>query len=66
MARPIKEKQYLYDKRSEMIWILDDFGYDGVDIAIIFNVDKSQISRAMDKKPKGWKLDWLNVSKGRI
>lgn len=61
MARPKKEKMYLFDKRAELVWALDYQDYNGEDIGTVFNVHRSQISRILARKPKGWKPKWIKI-----
>lgn len=54
MARPKKEEQYLVDLRNEIIWSLDQQGYDGPQIGKVMNLDRSVVSRTVKKKPNRW------------
>ena len=63
MARPVKEKLHLYEKRDELVWALDFQGYNGTEIAVVFNIDDSVISRIMKKIPKDWKPKWIKAEK---
>lgn len=61
MARPTKEKQYLFDKRRELIWALSHQDYSNADIGIIFNRDASVITRIVNQMPKDWEPKWTKV-----
>lgn len=61
MARPKNENVYLFDKRSELVWALDYQDYNGEQIAIIFNVHRSQINRIIKRKPRGYKPKWIKA-----
>lgn len=61
MPRVAATKQYLVDKRDELIWALSLQDYSGADIAFIFNVHRSVISNALKKKPRGWKPKWIKT-----
>ena len=51
MKEPLNDKKYLYDKRKEMIQKLEnDDEYNRIDISIIFNIDKSRITRILGSK----------------
>lgn len=58
-GRPAAEKLHLYEKRQELIWALDHQGYDGDEIALVFSLDRSQISRLLKKKPSDWQPRWV-------
>ena len=51
----------LIEKRDELIFALDYQGYNGQDIAKIFNLNRSTIKRILSKKPLGWKPKWHKV-----
>lgn len=61
MPRPKKEKQYLIDKRNELIWALIFQDYNGEDIAAIFNVHRSSVLDIRKKMPNGWKPKWRKI-----
>lgn len=61
MARPTKERKYLYDKQAELIWALAHQDYRNIEIAVIFNLDRSRVGRIIGKMPKGWVPKWVKV-----
>jgi hypothetical protein len=61
-GRPEKIKQYLLDKRTELVWALGSQDFNNADIGYIFNVDRSVISLIMRKKPKDWKTKWIKTN----
>lgn len=52
-------KQYLKEKRDEIIWALSEQDYRRVDIAEMFNVSKMKITRIIEKKPDDYKSKWV-------
>lgn len=50
MPRPTKEKLHIFKKRDELIRGLDSEGYDGEEIAVMFNLNRSTINRVLNKK----------------
>ena len=62
MARPKKEQQWIVAMRDDLIWTLvDELGYDRNDVAFMFNVDKSAITRVMGRKPEFWQPTWKKL-----
>ena len=53
------EEQYLKDKRNELIWALSLQDYSNVQIARIFNINRSTIMRIVEKRPYRWKTKWI-------
>ena len=55
MKSNIKEKKHLFVKRAKIIRFLQSEGYNGEEIATIFNIDRSRISiiLAQEAKYKG-------------
>ncbi len=62
MPKPLPEKKYLVEKRDELIFALSYQGYKDVDIAFIFNVNRSSIMRILKKMPADWTPKWVKVS----
>lgn len=61
MARPKTEKKHLFEKRAEIMWALDEQGYNGQEIGIVFGISRSVVNRIMSQKPKDWKPKWIKV-----
>lgn len=61
MARPEKEKQYIIEKRDELVWAMSHQDWSNADIARIFNIDPSRVTRIIAVMPKGWKPKWVKV-----
>ena len=61
MPRPTQEKKHLIDKRDELIWALSYQDYNGQDIGVIFNINRSSVKHIIDKKPKDYKPKWTKV-----
>lgn len=62
MPQVIPIKKHLLVKRARIMKFLKKEGYSGEDIGIIFNIDRSGVSRilAMEKKYKGLVKDILS------
>lgn len=45
MARIEGTKKYCLEKRAELIILLKKQGYNGADIGIVFNIDRSVVNR---------------------
>ena len=61
MAKHSKEKVHLVLKRQELIWALRTQEYNGEEIAFMFNLDRSVISRILKGKPMNWKPKWRKI-----
>ena len=61
MPRPTQEKKHLIDKRDELIWALSYQDYNGQDIGVIFNINRSSVKHIIDKKPKDFKPKWVKT-----
>jgi len=62
LATVDKPKQYLLDKKYELIWALSLQDYNYQDIADIFNLNRSTIMRIVRKRPYGWTPKWRKVA----
>jgi len=60
--RHAKNKQYIFDKRNELIWALRHQGYSFGDIGVMFNLDRSTIFEIVGKSPKDWQPKWIKVT----
>lgn len=51
---------YLKHKQEELIWSLasDKQGYNGSQIALIFNLPRSTTHEIIKRKPEGWTSPW--------
>ncbi len=61
MAKHGKEKVHLVLKRQELMWALKTQEYNGEEIAFMFNLDRSVISRILKGKPKDWTPKWIRT-----
>lgn len=53
-------KKMLDDKRLELVWALSLQNYTQADIAYMLrDADVSTISRAIKRRPRGWKTKWV-------
>lgn len=53
---------YLQEKRNEIIFSLADTqGYNGAQIARLFNMSKSRVSEIIKSKPSDWKDKWVKA-----
>lgn len=52
MAKNITTKKHLLVKRAKIIKFLKSEGYNGEDIGVIFNIDKSVVSRILSAEKK--------------
>ena len=63
MTRIYSIEKWILRWRSDLIWSLSEDGHDANDIAQLFNMEKSWISRIIKKKPAGFKSRLLPVIK---
>ena len=56
-------KQYLREKRRELLWAMSEQDYTQTDLAQIFGSNTSVINRIIKSKPKGWKSPWYKRPK---
>jgi len=49
--------------RGDLIWSLNEEGYEGSEIAQLFNMEKSWINRIIKQKPKGFRTLLLPIIK---
>jgi len=63
MSRIEPIKKHLLAKRAKIIKFLETEGYSGEDIGIIFNIDRSGVSRIL-KAEKKYKQSVKNMLKG--
>jgi len=59
-------KEYLLEKRNELIWSLSDQDYSQADIGSIFSLSKARVSEIMALKPAGWKSPWVKRIKLKV
>lgn len=52
MSKVIPIKRHLLSKRAKIIKFLKSEGFSGEDIGVIFNIDRSQISRILTTEAK--------------
>ena len=52
-------KQYLKEKRDEIIRALGQQNYSLQDIADMFGTNKTEIFRVIKGTPKGWTTPWI-------
>lgn len=45
----------LFDTRDELIWVLEYVGYNATQIARMFNIHVSNVSRAIARRERGWR-----------
>jgi len=45
----------LFDTRDELMWTLDFVGYNTTQIAKVFNIHISNVSRAIARRERGWR-----------
>jgi DNA-binding MarR family transcriptional regulator len=62
MKRVVPVKRHLLVKRAKIINFLKGEGYSGADIAVIFNIDRSGVTRILSKSKeyKGLVKDMLS------
>lgn len=51
----------LKEKRDELIWALDYQGYNGSEIGMIFNINRSTVFDAKKLKPKNYRPKWIKA-----
>jgi predicted DNA-binding protein YlxM (UPF0122 family) len=56
-------QSYLKEKRNEFIWSLSQQGYNGSQIALIFNIPRSTVHDIIKKKPDNWSSPWVKVTR---
>ena len=59
MCYHIPMKEYVKEKRDEIIRALGQQDYVLQDIADMFNTNKTEIFRIIEKTPKGWITPWV-------
>lgn len=59
-------KEYLQDKRNELIWSLAEQDYSLTDIGSIFNLSKTQIHNIVKQRPADWKSPWVKRVKLKV
>jgi transposase len=59
--KPKELEPYLQEKRNEIIFSLDNQGYNRAQIARIFNMSKSRMNEIVNSKPDGWKDKWVKA-----
>lgn len=52
---------YLKDKRDEFIWALVAQGYNGTQIAQVFNLHRSTVHDIIKQMPEGYVSPWRKV-----
>ena len=61
--KPTKEISImLREKRNELIWALAYQGYNGSQIGLIFNINRSTVLQALRKKPEDYKPKWIKAN----
>lgn len=57
-------KEFLREKRDELIWALSLQEYNYEEIGQMFNgLNRSTVMRIIERKPRGWKPKWVKVDK---
>lgn len=49
---------YLKDKRNELMWALSKQGFNGSQLAQLFNIHRSTAHEIIKKMPEGWESPW--------
>jgi len=49
---------FLREKRTELIWALSQQGYNGSQIAQLFNIARSTAHEIIKQMPEGWTSPW--------
>jgi len=52
-------REFIKEKRTELIWALGDQGYSQAHLAEMFNTSRVDIMRVMKRKPKEWNPKWV-------
>ena len=60
-ANMTQEELHLNEVRKEIIYQLDMEGYNGSQIALIFNLPRSTTHEIIKRKPEGWTSPWSKV-----
>ena len=54
-------KQYLKEKREQLMWAMSEQDYSLADIGAIFGLPKSTAHDIIKKKPEGWVSPWVKI-----
>lgn len=49
---------YLREKRAELMWALSKQGYNGAQLAQLFNIARSTAHEIIKQMPEGWETPW--------
>ena len=54
-------EKHLQDKRNELVWALSSREYTNAQIGRVFGINRSTVSRIIEKKPKDYKPKWVKL-----